>query len=77
MITFTGKNGAHPQNLMLQLQNVAGDGNLMAQCSPVRYSQDGSAPQAIVMAMMSQAFDYAPELNVYLEILSMGYTFNN
>jgi hypothetical protein len=77
MLTFTGKNGAHPQNLMLQLQNVAGDSNLMAQCSPVRYSQDGSAPQAIVMAMMSQAFDYAPELNVYLEILSMGYTFNN
>ena len=29
------------------------------------------------MAMMSQAFDYAPELNVYLEILSMGYSFNN
>jgi hypothetical protein len=60
MITISAKNGQHPQNINLNLQNYAGDDNLTIQSSPVRYNSDGTAPQVIVMSMMSKAFDYCP-----------------
>ena len=66
-MTFSSKTGAHPQNIQINLQNYAGDDNLVIQTSPVRYNPDGSAPQVIVMAMMSQAFDFSPHLDVVVD----------
>lgn len=38
----------------------------MIQNSPVRYNEDGSPPQVIVMAMITNAFDYCPQLEVII-----------
>lgn len=67
MLTISGKNGTHPSNIQLNLQNYAGDDNLMIQNSPVRYNPDGSPPQVIVMAMLTNAFDYCPQLDVAIQ----------
>ena len=39
----------------------------MIQNSPVRYNTDGSPPQVIVMAMITNAFDYCPQLEVSIQ----------
>lgn len=65
MLTFNGCQGQHPQEMQLTVQNQnVGDDKLTIQCSPVRYDPNGAAPQAIVMAMMSQAFDVSPDLAI-------------
>ena len=67
MLTFTGLQGQHPTDIQLNLTNTAGDENLTIQCSQVRYIE-GQAPQAIVMAMMSKAFDVSPVLRVRMNV---------